>query len=91
MVLGSELRPAAPFHVFGERSHRSLSDFDTFAAVERGLGNLNGGKDFRTAALAFDPQRNRRLHRILGALKSTAFDGLADKVLLFRRQIYLHA
>jgi hypothetical protein len=90
-MLGGKLGPAAPFHVFGQRTHRGLSDFDAFAAVERGFGNIDGGKDFRTAALAFDPQCDCRLHRILGALKSTALDSAADKVLLFRRQIYLHA
>src|SRR5262249_1653045 len=55
-VLGGEPSTAAALHIRGQLTHRSLCDLDAFAPVNRDLGSIDGGKNFRPAALAFDPE-----------------------------------
>jgi len=86
-----ELCPAAPFHVFGQCAHGFLGDFDTFAAVNRGFSDIHGGENFGAATFPLDPKRHSCLHRIFGAPKPAALDGLPDKILLLRGEVYLHA
>ena len=90
VMLGGELRPAAPFYVLGQCAHGFLGNFDAFAAVNRGFGDIDGSENFGAAALALDPKRDCGLDRIFGALKPAALDGLPDKILLLGGEVYLH-
>jgi hypothetical protein len=90
-MLAGKPRPAAPFHFLSQRAHRILGDFGAFAAIDRGLGNIDSGKDFAAAAFALNPKLHRGLHGIFRALKAAARDGLSDEILLFGREVYLHA
>jgi hypothetical protein len=89
-MLTGKLRPAAPFHVFGQRPHGFLGYYGAFAAVNRRFRNIDSGKDFVAAAFTLDPKPHRGLHCIFRTLKPAACDGLPDKILLLRRKIYLH-
>src|SRR3984893_17710970 len=89
-MLGDELRPAAPFYVFGQCAHGFLGDFDAVAAINRGFRDIDGGENFRAATFSLDPKRYCCLHRIFGALEPAALDGLPDKILLLGGEVYLH-
>jgi hypothetical protein len=89
-MLAHKLRPATPFYVLGQRTHGLLSDFGTFAAINRGFRNIDSGKDFAAAAFTLDPKLHRGLHGIFRTLKPAACDGLPDKILLFGCEVYLH-
>jgi hypothetical protein len=89
-MLAGKLRPAAPFHVLSQRTHRILGDFAAFAAIDRGLGNIDRGKDFAAATFALNPKVHRGLDGILWTLKAAARDGFSDKILLFGREVNLH-
>jgi hypothetical protein len=89
-MLGGKLRPAALFYVLGQRPHRIPCDLDAVAAINRGFRDIDSGEDFGTATLALDPKRHRGLHGVFGTLKSTALDGLPDKIPLLWGEIYLH-
>jgi hypothetical protein len=90
-MLGGELRPAAPFYFLGQRAHGFLGDFGAFAAINRGFRDIDSGEDFDAATFALDPKRHRGLHGVFGPLKPAACDGLPDKILLLRGEVYLHA
>jgi hypothetical protein len=89
-MLGGELRPAAPFYFLGQCAHGFLRDFDAIAAIDRGFRDIDGGENFRAATFSLDPKRYCCLHRIFGALKPAALDGLPDKILLLGGEVYLH-
>jgi hypothetical protein len=89
-MLGDELRAAAPLYVLGQCADGFLSNFDAVAAINRGFGDIDGGENFRAATFSLDPQRYCCLHRIFGALKPAALDGLPDKILLLGGEVYLH-
>jgi hypothetical protein len=89
-MLGGELRPAVPFYVPGQCAHGFLGDFDTFATANRGFCNIDSGENLRAATFSLDPKRHCCLHRIFGALKPAALDGLPDKILLLGSEIYSH-
>jgi hypothetical protein len=89
-VLGRKTGTPSAFHILGQLPHGLPRDFDTFAPVNRSLRRVNGGEDFRAAALALDPQAQRLLHSVLGAFETPALDGAADKVLLLGCEGYLH-
>jgi hypothetical protein len=91
MLLADKLRPAAPFHVIGQSTHGFPGDFGAFAAIDRGFRDINSGQDLAAAAFALDPKLQRGLHGIFWTLKPAACDGFADKILLFRCELYLHA
>jgi hypothetical protein len=91
VMLAGKLRPAAPFHVLSQRTHRILGDFAAFAAIDRGLGNIDSGKDFAAATFALNPKVHRGPHGIFRTLEAAAGDGFSHKVLLFEREVYLHA
>jgi hypothetical protein len=90
VMLAGKLRPAAPFHVVGQRAHGFLGDFGAFAAIDRGFRNIDSGKDFATAAFTLDPKLHRSLHGIFWTLKPAVSDGLPDKVVLFGCEVHLH-
>jgi len=90
VALVGDLRPTVPFDVLGQCAHGFLSDFDAFAAANRGSSNIDGGEKLRAATFSLDPKRHCCLHGIFGALKPAALDGLADKILLLRSEVYLH-
>ena len=91
VLLGNKLRPAVPFYLLGQCVHGFLGDFDTFAAVNGGFCNIDGGENLRAATFSLDPKHHCCLHRIFGALKPAALDGLSDKILLLGSEVYLHA
>jgi len=66
-MLAGKLRPAALFYVLGQRAHGFSGDFGPFAAINRGFGDIDRGKDFRAATFT---------------LKPAACDGLPDEILL---------
>jgi hypothetical protein len=90
MTLGGKLRPTAPFYVLGQCSYGFLGNFDAFAAIDRRFGDIDGSEDFAAATFALDPQRHCGVHGVLGALKTTAGDGLPDEILLLGGEVYLH-
>jgi hypothetical protein len=89
-MLGSKLGPAAPFYVLGQRPHGFLGDFHAFAAINRGLCDIDSGQNFGAAAFSLDPKHHCGLHRIFGTLKPAACDGSPDKILLLGSEVYLH-
>ena len=89
-MLGGKLRSAAPFYVLGQCAHGFLSDFDAFAAINRGFRDIDSSEDFAATTFALDPKRHRGLHGIFGTLKPAACDGLPDKILLLGGEVYLH-
>jgi hypothetical protein len=88
---GGKLCPALPLYVLGQRAHGFPRDFGAFAAIDRGLRDIDGGEDFAAATFALDPKRHCGLHGIFGPLKPAAGDGLPDKILLFGSEVDLHA
>lgn len=89
-MLGGKLRPALPFHVIGQSTHGVPGDFDSFATVKRSFRDIDSGKDCKATTLPLDPKRQCRLDCILGAFKTTAFNGLPDKILLLWGEVDLH-
>jgi hypothetical protein len=49
------------------------------------------GKNFSAPALPLDPQRQRRLNRVLSTRKPADFDGMPDEIVLLGSEIDLHA
>jgi hypothetical protein len=89
-TLAGKLRPTAPLHVLGQRAHGILGDLDAFAAINRGLRDIDSRQDFGAATLAPDPKRDCGLHCVFGTRKPAACHGLSDKILLLRGEVYLH-
>jgi hypothetical protein len=90
VTLGGKLRPAALFHVLGQGPHGLPCNFHAVAAINRGFRDIDSGEDFGTATFTLDPKGHRGLHGVFGTLKSTALDGLPDKILLLGGEFYLH-
>jgi len=56
LVLGGKAGPAPALYVLSQFTHGLLRDFDAIAPVNRSLCRVDSGEDFRSAALALDPQ-----------------------------------
>jgi hypothetical protein len=89
-MLAGNLHPAAPFHILGQRAHGFPGYFGAFAAINRSFRNIDSRKDFAAAAFTLDPKLHRGLHGIFWTLQPAACDGLPHKILLLRREVYLH-
>src|SRR5262245_54794280 len=91
VALVGQLRPTVPFDVPGQCAHGFPSDFDAFAAANRGSSNIDGGEKLRAATFPINPKRHCGLHGIFGPPNTTGLDGQSDKFLLLGSEIYLHA
>src|SRR5579864_3004060 len=89
-MVGGQLRSPVSFYLFGQRPHGVPGDLGALAPVDCGFGNIDGGKDFRTAAFALHPKRQCRVHRILRAGEPAALDSSPHEIPLLRGQINLH-
>ena len=57
VLLRGEPSASTPFHCLRKFAHGVRRDGEAFAASKRGFGLINGGKNFRSGALALLPQR----------------------------------
>ena len=89
-LLSGKSCATALFYTFGEFTHRLLSDLDTLAACQRSFRLVEGCKEFGPLALPLFPQPESFLHRILGTLEPSGFDGLPHESFLIGRQMYFH-
>jgi hypothetical protein len=91
VIFGGEKRPTFPLYFLGQFAHRFFGDFDAFTAGYLRARSVDGGENLRTAAFPLDPKRERRLDGVFSACETAAINGLPDKILLLRGEVYLHA
>jgi hypothetical protein len=89
-LLARKACPAAPLHVFRQLAHGFTGDLDTLAAGNRGLRDIDGGKNFAAASLPFFPQRQGLPCRIFGFVDAARLDGVADESFLVGGRTNFH-
>src|SRR5437763_5777435 len=90
VLLRGEPSASTPFHCLRKFAHGVRRDGEAFAASKRGFGLINGGKNFRSGALALLPQGQCFLHGVFFAPEASTVNGLADKRLLVGCELHLH-
>ena len=83
-------RARAALHILSQFTHRFLRYGAAFAPGHSAFGFIHSRQYFQSATLSFFPQRERFLNSVVLAVKSSALDGLANKGLLIRGELYFH-